>query len=65
MSEGQEDEVVEKIYKSENSPVQLSVDKVLWEDGGIATAIFAKFNKKRKAVFCYEYGRQNTTFTKE
>lgn len=65
-----------KIYRerTENSnqkenfevlPVQLLVDKVLREDGGVATAIFVRFNKKRKAVLCYEYGRQNTIFTKK
>ena len=39
------------LNKSKFSLVQLPVDKVLWEDGGIATAIFVRFNKKERRCF--------------
>lgn len=34
--------------KIEFLPLQLSVDKMLWENGGNATAIFVRFNKKER-----------------
>ena len=42
---------IESNRRFEFSPLQLSVDKVLRENGGNATAIFVSFNKKERRCF--------------